>query len=127
MQRFELGVPNLLQEAFTKMVVGCMNEALNSLRPSAYLFSDTQLRTLNANLQLSRVPPELEGGSEEEMQYQLACAQALSRIFCWNKMEWGHYNSTSEDYTQEDRQKLLEKEDSLAKETLAQERWVFYD
>ena len=46
------------------MIVGCMNEALNSLRPTAYLFSDTQLTTRNATNLLNRVPPELEGGTE---------------------------------------------------------------
>ena len=55
----EMGVPNTLQESFTGMIVGCMNEALNSLRPTSYLFSDTQLATHNATSMLNRVPPEL--------------------------------------------------------------------
>ena len=82
------------------MVADCMNEALNSLRPTDYPFAETRLAAINTRSQLRRVPAELEGGSEEEMHYQLACAQALSRIFCWNKLQWGR-TANDPEHTQE--------------------------
>lgn len=72
------------------MIADCMNEALNSLRPSVYLFTETQLRTINTLKGMDKIPVfESDNNSEEEMQYQYMLAQTLNKIFYWNKLEWG--------------------------------------
>ena len=42
-----LGLPSPLQDHFLKMVTESMNEALNSLRPQTYPFSECKLATIN--------------------------------------------------------------------------------
>jgi hypothetical protein len=127
-----MGAQNELQECFVKMVVECMNEALNSLRPTLYIFQETQLATLNALKGMERLPLfECENTSEEEMQYQFMLAQTLNKIFYWNKLEWGKVISLraeEEGDRYDEMKELLQKqEDHTLVQMCAKEEWYWYE
>jgi hypothetical protein len=102
---------------------------LNSLRPTAYLFTETQLRTINTLKAMDKVPVfENDNNSEEEQQYQFMFAQTLSKIFYWNKLEWGKaIIPKPEDGEQADEMKefLQQQEDECLAKLSAKEDWSF--
>lgn len=113
------------------MVVECMNEALNSLRPTSYIFSETRLNTINYLRNMQRVPLfECENTSEEEMQYQFMLAQTLNKIFYWNKLEWGKVISLhgeEEGARVEEMKEAFERQEQAAMVQLcAGEQWEWY-
>lgn len=63
------------------------------------------------------------------MQYQYVCAQALNKIFYWNKLEWGKIIRYQENFdsTDETIYFLMRKEEANQALIYAQENWIFYE
>lgn len=110
------------------MIADSMNEALNALRPSSYPFLESKLSSLNVFKGLEKI--SFEGQiSEEEMQYQYTCAQAMNKIFYWNKLQWGKIIRFQEDMQNfnETRHFLQREEEASIISIFAQDKWVFFE
>ena len=106
------------------MISDNMNEAINLLRPRVYPFTQVKLSTLNVFKGLEKV--QFEGQcTDEEMQYQYVCAQALNKIFYWNKLEWGKIAKYTDIDEQTKNLILRQEENSIAMDFM-QEKWVYY-